>query len=218
MNWQILSWMGRGAPALLGLLVFDHSITLFPFKYLSTPILSLFLPLMVMPKVVLINSGQKLCFFAHLVLYLHNAIKHLVSRVLRDSIPSFVHPSVGRLVGPRFTFWHFCRHGWVNSLLSLRILLKSKIDVWAKYKYPISNINTSTHSIYVILGLIWLSWGQWRAEGKFWPRDSWFCLEKTYRCIFDLFWGLKKWSGWADLKLVEAGLVPGKADLEPWSS
>ena len=97
---------------------FLGSITLFPFKYLSSPILSLFLPLMVMPKVVLKNSGQKLCFFAHLALYLQNAIKHLVSRVLRDSIPSFVHPSVGRsfgrLVGPHFTFWHFCRHGWVN--------------------------------------------------------------------------------------------------------
>ena len=169
---------------------FLGSITLFPFKYLSSPILSLFLPLMVMPKVVLINSGQKLCFFAHLALYLHNAIM-LVSRVLRDSIPRFVHPSVGRsfgrLVGPRFTFWHFCRHGWVNSLLSLRILLKSKIDVWAKYKYPISNINTSTHSIYVILGLIWLSWGQWRAEGKFWPRDSWFCLEKHIDVYFIYF-------------------------------
>ena len=96
--------MGRGAPALLGLLVFDHSITLFPFKYLSSPILSLFLPLMVMPKVVLKNSGQKLCFFAHLVLYLHNAIKHLVSRVLRDSIPRFVHPLVGRSFG-RLVGW-----------------------------------------------------------------------------------------------------------------
>ena len=133
-----------------------------------------------------------------------------------------IHRLVGRLVGwlvPILLFGIFVdMDESTNSLLSLRILLKSKIDVWAKYKYPISNINTSTHSIYVILGLIWLSWGQWRAEGKFWPRDSWFCLEKTYRCIFDLFWGLKKWSGWADLKLVEAGLVPGKADLEPWSS
>ena len=72
----------------------------------------------------------------------------------------------------------FWRISFANQFYSATVSLKSKMDSWAKYAEIF--IHTSTDSIYAILGLIWLIWGLWRAEGKFWPRDSWLWLEKTF--------------------------------------